>query len=90
MKKKQLKKLKKSKPVTRIIRDDISDDYPDSELLFMTQLEFDDAIIGVCDGINRSPCVAYDYDKVIKANINMGCDNQRFASRGVLTPVECQ
>ena len=70
--KKQTKKQVKQ-PI-RTIRDDIADDYPDTDLLFMTETEFDGAIMGVCDGISieYKPKVAYDYDKVIEANVKMG------------------
>jgi len=42
-------------------------------LLFMDPPEdFDQAIIGVCFGYGQSHKVAYDYEKVIKANMKNG------------------
>lgn len=68
---------KKSKKVTSI-RDQIQEDYPDTELLFMDPKEYDKAIMGVCDGISvkHEPKIAYNYDKVIKANMSMGMNRE--------------
>jgi len=54
------------------IRDEIQDMYPDVSLLFMTEEEFDSAIIGVAERIGSEPAIAYDFDKVIEANMKMG------------------
>ena len=56
------------------IRDLIQENHPDTELLFMTEPEFDKAIVGVAGGIGiqHNPKVVYDYDKVIKTNVKMG------------------
>ncbi len=97
--KKKVKKQPKKQPKPTTIRDLIQDEYPDVELLFMSEKEYDTAIIGVCDGISVShnPKVAYDYDKVIRANMKMGMShieaieyfdyNQGEAYLGEHTPV---
>ena len=82
---------------TMSIRDEIADQYPDIPLLFMTEEIFDDAIIGVIEGKAHEPAVAYDYDKVINANMRMGMSyeeaeeyfgyNQIDADMGEHTPV---
>lgn len=81
------------------IREKISQEYPDVPLLFMSQKEYDSAIVGVCDGISvgHNPKVVYDYDKVIKINMKMGMSydeaveyfgyNQEGAYVGEHTPV---
>ena len=68
--------MKKKKKTS--IRDLISEQYPDIDLLFMDEKEYDEAIIGVCDGIsvNHDPKVAYDYDKVIEVNMNKGMTHE--------------
>ena len=88
--------MKKKK---QTLRDRIADDYPDTKLLFMTQPEYDSAIVGVADGlgIQNNPKVVYDYDKVIKVNVKMGMTyedaveyfdyNQAGAYLGVHTPI---
>jgi len=54
------------------IRIELQELYPDVDLLFMTERVFDNAIIGVAERIGDNPSVAYDYGKVISANIEMG------------------
>lgn len=54
------------------IRDQLQEMYPDCPLLFMTEEVFDKAILGVAERIADEPAVAYDYDKVIEANMSMG------------------
>ena len=56
------------------IRDELQEMYPETPLLFMTEDEFDEAIIGIAERIGDEPTVAYDYDKVIEANVKMGMD----------------
>jgi len=92
-------KNKKHKNRKISIRKMIADQYPDTDLLFMDEKEFDEAIIGVCEGISvqHNPKVAYDYDKVIDANMKMGMSydeaveffdfNQGGAYMGENTPV---
>jgi len=59
------------------IRNDIAEEYEDCPLLFMDPSEdFDVAIIGVCEGFGSEPKVAYDYEKVIKANMKMGMNRE--------------
>ena len=47
-----------------MIREELSEEY--GELLFMTEAEFDEAIIGVAERIGMEPVVAYDTDKIIE------------------------
>jgi len=47
-----------------MIREELSDEYGD--LLFMTEAEFDEAIIGVAERIGMEAVVAYDIDKIIE------------------------
>ena len=57
------------------IRDLIAAEYPDTDLLFMDELEFDAAVIGVsemCAGTSNNHQVIYDWDLVIKVNMEMG------------------
>ena len=58
------------------IRDEIQEQYPDVDLLFMSEEEFDIAILGVVDGKAHKPAIAYDYEKVIQANIGMGMTHE--------------
>ena len=58
------------------IRDEIQEMYPDIPLLFMSEKVFDNAIIGVVERIGQEPAVAYDYDKVIEANMEMGMTHE--------------
>ena len=66
--KKNIKKTKKN------IRQEIIDKYGDDNFLFMNPPEdFDRAIIGVMTSYGSNNLViAYDYDKVIKANMKDG------------------
>lgn len=94
-----MKKKQKKQPKPTSIRDFIQEEYPDVELLFMSEKEFDKAIIGVCEGISvqHNPKVAYNYHKVIKINMTMGMTyeeavehfdfNQGGAYMGEHTPV---
>jgi hypothetical protein len=90
-----------------MIRDQLNEEYPgdpkDKEtfLLFMTETEYDAAIIGVTDlchgtgGNNHQ--VVYDKEKVIEINMEMGMDeteaidhfyyNQSGAYMGKNTPI---
>ena len=68
--KKKTKKIIKPEP--KKIRDIIADQYDDIPLLFMDPEEFDDAIVGIANGYNLGPTVAYDYDKVIEINMSGG------------------
>ena len=45
-------------------RQEIYDDYGDSELLFLSEEEYDDAIIGVAHRIGQDDVIAYDYNKL--------------------------
>ena len=55
------------------LSDIIADYHEDIPLLFMTPNDcYDKAIIGVVEGKGIEPKVAYDYNKVIQANIDMG------------------
>lgn len=38
----------------------------DTELLFLSEIEFDEAIIGVAERIGQEPVVAYDTTKVVE------------------------
>jgi len=48
------------------IRDILQDSFPDDELLFMSEEQYDAAIVGVIEGKAHKPAVAYDFDKVIQ------------------------
>ena len=54
------------------IRDQIQEMYPDVDFLFMSEKEYDEAILGVADRIGDEPTIAYDYDKVIDASKKIG------------------
>jgi hypothetical protein len=45
-------------------RQEIADDYGDPELLFLSEEEYDEAIIGVAHRIGQEDVIAYDYNKV--------------------------
>ena len=45
-------------------REEISEDYGDPELLFLSEEEYDDAIIGVAHRIGQDDVIAYDYNKL--------------------------
>ena len=91
--------MKNKKSISHTIRDTIANQYEDVPLLFLDPVDYDKAIIGVCDGISvgHNPKVAYDYDKVIEVNMSMGMDieeamvyfdyNQESAYVGKHTPV---
>jgi hypothetical protein len=60
-------------------RDLLADEYPDSDLLFMTEEIYDAAIIGVsvmCCGTQNQHQVIYDWDLVIKANMDLGMSEE--------------
>jgi hypothetical protein len=79
------------------IRDDLQNLFPDVDLLFMEEKEYDEAIVGVIDGKAHEPAICYDYDKVIEINVKDGMNyedavefwnyNQRDAYVGKNTPV---
>ena len=45
-------------------RQEISEDYGDPELLFLSEPEYDEAIIGVSHRIGQEDVIAYDYNKL--------------------------
>jgi hypothetical protein len=45
-------------------RAEISEDYGDPELLFLSEEEYDEAIIGVAHRIGQDDVIAYDYNKL--------------------------
>jgi len=45
-------------------RQEIVDDYGDQEFLFLTEPEYDEAIIGVAHRIGQEDVIAYDYNKL--------------------------
>jgi len=54
-------------------REEISEDYGDPELLFLSEEEYDDAIIGVAHRIGQDDVIAYDYNKlceIVQKNMN--------------------
>ena len=57
-------------------RDELQEMYPETPLLFLTEDVFDKAILGVAERIGDEPTVAYDYDKIIEANIEMGMSEE--------------
>jgi hypothetical protein len=53
-------------PATRLnVRDQLAEDW-DTELLFLSDKEFDEAIIGVSERIGDVPVVAYDTTKIVE------------------------
>ena len=46
------------------IRQEIVDDYGDRDFLFLSEPEFDEAILGVSHRIGQEDVIAYDYNKV--------------------------
>jgi leucyl aminopeptidase (aminopeptidase T) len=65
----------KKKQNVLAIRDEMAEQYEDIPLLFMDPAEYyDSAIVGVIEGKAHAVAVAYDYDKVIKANMRQGMD----------------
>ena len=79
------------------IRESLQEEHSDTPLLFMTEVEYDDAIIGVIEGKAHCPTIAYDYERVIDINVEMGMNyeealeyfdyNQIDAYMGENTPV---
>ena len=54
-------------------RQEISEDYGDPELLFLSESEYDEAIIGVAHRIGQEDVIAYDYNKlceIVQKNMN--------------------
>ena len=47
------------------IREDLAGEW-DTELLFLSEEEFDEAIIGVAERIGEEPVVAYDTTKIVE------------------------
>jgi hypothetical protein len=47
------------------IREELAGDW-DTELLFLSEEEFDEAIIGVAERIGNEPVVAYDTTKIVE------------------------
>lgn len=45
-------------------RQEIVDDYGDDEFLFLSEPEYDEAILGVARRIGQEDVVAYDYNKI--------------------------
>jgi len=69
----QIKSSKKTKPSeSKKTRDIIANQYEDVPLLFLDPEDFDKTIIGVAEGYNFGPTVAYDYDKIIEENMKDG------------------
>ena len=52
-------------------REEISEDYGDPELLFLSEPEYDEAIIGVAHRIGQDDVIAYDYNKVCEVVAKM-------------------
>lgn len=52
-------------------RQEIADDYGDPELLFLSEPEYDEAIIGVAHRIGQEDVIAYDYNKVCEVVAKM-------------------
>jgi hypothetical protein len=48
-------------------REEILEDYGDREFLFLSESEYDEAIIGVAHRIGQEDVIAYDYNKVCEA-----------------------
>ena len=60
------------------IREKLAEEYPDVDLLFMDEAEYDAAILGVsqmCFGSENHFRVIYDWDKVIDINVEMFDDD---------------
>ena len=45
-------------------RQEIVDDYGDDEFLFLSEPEYDEAILGIARRIGQEDVVAYDYNKI--------------------------
>jgi hypothetical protein len=54
------------------IREKLQADFADIPLLFLEEEIYDSAIIGVICGKAHATAVAYDYEKVIEANVKSG------------------
>ena len=55
------------------VRNRLQEQYPEIPFLFMDPPEqYDGAIMGVVTGSNIRPVIAYDYARVVAANIAMG------------------
>jgi hypothetical protein len=52
-------------------REEISEDYGDREFLFLSEPEYDEAIIGVAHRIGQEDVIAYDYNKVCEVVAKM-------------------
>jgi hypothetical protein len=52
-------------------RQEILEDYGDREFLFLSEPEYDEAIIGVAHRIGQEDVIAYDYDKVCEVVAKM-------------------
>ena len=57
----------------RDIRTQIQENYDNVPLLFMDPSEiYDESIVGTIEGAGINTAIAYDYEKVINANIEQG------------------
>ena len=69
-------------------REEISEDYGDPELLFLSEEEYDEAIIGVAHRIGQDDVIAYDYNKLCEivakmmGNDDIGCEAIGFHCQG--------
>jgi hypothetical protein len=52
-------------------REEILEDYGDREFLFLSEPEYDEAIIGVAHRIGQEDVIAYDYNKVCEVVAKM-------------------
>ena len=52
-------------------REEILEDYGDREFLFLSEPEYDEAIIGVAHRIGQDDVIAYDYNKVCEVVAKM-------------------
>ena len=52
-------------------RQEILEDYGDREFLFLSEPEYDEAIIGVAHRIGQEDVIAYDYNKVCEVVAKM-------------------
>lgn len=82
------------------IRDLLSEEYPEADLLYMSEECYDEAIMGVsvmCCGTGNEFKVIYDWDRVIEINMDQGMEefeameffdyNQGGAYVGEQTPI---
>ena len=70
--KKQTLPEKFRKTEDRDIRERLQENYPDVELLFMSEPEYDEAIIGVIEGKAHALAVAYDLEKILNILVKCG------------------